>query len=143
VRPQHVADRSQRTVELHRMWICGQSLRHLGAVLVRAGGQRRAPRCRRQDLAVVVLDERLHHRADVAGQRCGDRLVAVELGRLDVDLDELGIGIPLRRVAVAEQPIEPGTDEHDDVGFAQSQRTRRGDRLRMIVGDQALGHRHR
>ena len=62
---------------------------------------------------------------------------------LDVDLDELGVGIPLRRLAVAEQPIEPGTDEHDNVGFAQSQRTRRGDRLRMIVGDQTFGHRHR
>src|SRR6185312_9853929 len=42
VRPKHVADRSQRTVELHRVWIWGQSLRHLGGVLVRAGGQRGA-----------------------------------------------------------------------------------------------------
>ena len=60
--------------------------------------------------------ERLHHRADVSGQRGGNRLVAVELGRLDVDLDELGVGAPLRRFAVAEQPVQPGADEQHHVG---------------------------
>ncbi len=66
------------------------------------------------------LEESLHHRADVADQRGGDGLVAVHLGRRDVDLDELGVRVPLRRIAVAEQPVQAGTDEHHDVGLACS-----------------------
>ena len=85
----------------------------------------------------------VHHRADVADERRGDGLVAVHLGCGDVDLDELGVGVPLRRIAMSEQPVQPCTDEHHHVGPLQRQRAGGRRRLRVVVGQQALGHRHR
>ena len=89
------------------------------------------------------LEERLHHRADVTDERSRDGLVAVHLRGCDVDLDELGVGVPLRRIAMSEQPVQAGTDEHHHVGPLQGQRPGGGRRLRVVVGQQALRHRHR
>jgi hypothetical protein len=44
---------------------------------------------------------------------------------------------------MAEQPVQPRADQHHDIGFGQRRRARRRRRLRVIVGQQPLGHRHR
>jgi len=72
-----------------------------------------------------------------------DGLVAVQLARFDIDLDELRVGVPLRRLAVAQQPVQPGPNEHHDIGATQRQRAGGCHRLWVAVGQQALGHRHR
>ena len=71
--------------------------------------------------------------------------VAVHLLGLDVDLDEplrsrLAPGLAL---AVRQQPVEAGADQHHDVGVLQHRRARRARALRMRVGQKALGHAHR
>ena len=42
-----------------------------------------------------------------------------------------------------QKPIQAGADQHDDVGVFQHRRARRARRLRMRVGQEALGHAHR
>jgi len=81
------------------------------------------------------LDQGLHDRADVAYQRCGDGLVAVQLGGLDVYLDERRVGVPLRRLAVAQQPVQSGADEHHHIGTSQRERSSGSRGLRVAVGD--------
>ncbi len=49
----------------------------------------------------------------------------------------------MRRIAVTEQPVQPCADEHHHVGPLQRQRSGGGRRLRVVVGQQALRHRHR
>ena len=86
----HVADHAQRAVEVHRRRVQRQRRRHLRQVLVLAFGDRAGPLGRR--LGPVGADagqQRRHAGADVADQRRGDGHVAVDLGRRDVDLDEL------------------------------------------------------
>ena len=46
-------------------------------------------------------------------------------------------------LAVRQQPVEAGADQHDDVGVLQHRRARRARALRMRVGQQSLGHAHR
>ncbi len=89
-------------------------------------------------------------RTDVADDRRIDADVAVRLLRRDVDLDELlaapllgRSAAPRLALALRQQPVEPRTDQHHDVGFRQHVRARRGRRLLVRVGQQALGHRHR
>ena len=56
---------------------------------------RRAPTPPRRSpdlIGLGSLDQGLHNRADVADQRCGDRLVAVQLGWLDVTWMNLASG---------------------------------------------------
>ena len=84
------------------------------------------------------LQQCLHHRFDVTDERGGDGLVAVHLVRGDVDLDELGVRVPLRRIAVSEQPVQACADEHHHVGPLQGQRAGGGRRLRVVVGQQTL-----
>ena len=94
-------------------------------------------------------EQRRHAGADVADHRRGDRHVAVDLGRRDVDLDELlppapwRVAAPGLALAVRQQPVQARADQHHHVGFGQHVRTRGRCRLRMVVGQQALGHGHR
>ncbi|MGY4652726.1 hypothetical protein ACVWWN_006522 [Mycobacterium sp. URHB0021] len=44
---------------------------------------------------------------------------------------------------MSEQPVQARTDEHHHIGLLQGKRPGGGRRLWMIVGQQALGHRHR
>ena len=88
--------------------------------------------------------------ADVADDRRFDADVAVRLLRRDVDLDELlaapclgRSAAPRLALALRKQPVETRADQHDDVGFRQHVRARRGGGLLVRVGQQALGHRHR
>jgi hypothetical protein len=97
-------------------------------------------------LAGVDADQqRRHAGTDVADQRRGDGHVAVDLGRGDVDLDELlGVGrAPGLALAMRQQPVQAGADQHHDIGLLQHVGARGGRRQCMVVGQQALGHRHR
>ena len=132
-------DRLQRAEEPHRV----RGLRrraavgHLGDVLRRSGREFLAPLRRDADPArFVPFEQGRHHRPDVADQRCGNGLVAVHFGGRDVDLDELDVRAPCRRVTMPKKPIQARTDEHHDIGPAQGQGPRRGCRLRVIVGKQ-------
>ena len=85
------------------MWIFGQALAHLGVVACLAVGQFFEPFRRNGDrMGSQAVTQRRQHRANVADERRRDRLVAVELRRRDIDLHELRIGGPLRRVAMTE-----------------------------------------
>ena len=46
-------------------------------------------------------------------------------------------------LAVRQQPVQAGADQHHDVGVLQHRRARGARALRMGVGQQALGHAHR
>ncbi len=87
--------------------------------------------------------ERREDGFDVPDHRRGDRPVAVELGRRDVDLHNPRLLGPQRRPAMRQQPIEARPGEQHDIGVADRIRAGSGGRLRMVVGQQALGHRHR
>ena len=95
-------------------------------------------------LAAHAVEQRGNAGADIADQGRDDLDVRIHLLGLDIDLDEL-----LRRLtpglalAVRQQPVEAGADQHDDVGVFEHGRTRRARALRMRVGQQALGHAHR
>jgi len=41
-----------------------------------------------------------------------------------------------------EQPVQSGADQHDDVGLTDCEGAGGGGRLRVIVGQEAFGHRH-
>jgi hypothetical protein len=43
---------------------------------------------------------------------------------------------------MAQQPVEAGADQHDDVGFLEDEGAGRGCRLGMGIGQQALRHAH-
>jgi hypothetical protein len=43
---------------------------------------------------------------------------------------------------VRQEPVQPGADQHDDVGILEHGRARRARRLRVRVGQQALRHAH-
>ena len=72
---------------------------------------------------------------------------------LSISVGEMSIWMNLRSVAfgaapglalaVREQPVEARADQHHDVGLGEHVRARRRRRLRVGVGQEALGHRHR
>ncbi len=90
-----------------------------------------------------AFDEGRGDRFDVTHQRRGDRLVAVELGGVDVDLDEPRVGdqsgaSPWLSSQLRRAPISSTTSARDS---ASERRGRHG--LWVVVGEQALGHPHR
>ena len=95
-------------------------------------------------VAAHALEQRGDAGADIADHGGDDLDVGIHFLRLDVDLDEF-----LRRIApglalaVRQQPVEAGADQHHDVGVLQHGRARGTRALRMRVGQQALGHAHR
>src|SRR5476651_2096930 len=119
--------------------------RDLGDVLVALGRDRAHPvRWRLGPAAAHGVDHRGDARSDVANDRRRDLDVAVHLPGLDVDLHELlGRIAPGLALAVAQEPVEAGTDHHHDVGVLQYRRACGTRALRMGVGQQALGHAHR
>src|SRR5262245_27607079 len=139
------AQRTERAVEVHRRRILHQPRCHLGDVGFLAFVDRIDPvGRRRRPLAVDALEQSRYAGADVADQRSGDLDIAVHLLGLDVDLDEfLRSGLaPSLAFAVRQQPVQAGADQHDDVGILQHGRARRTRRLRVRIGQEALGHAH-
>ncbi len=132
-------------MEVHRRLVVREPRRHLGDVFLafRLDGAGPFRRWRRP-VAAHAVEQRRYAGADVADHGSDDLDVAVHLLRLDVDLDEL-----LRRVApglalaVRQEPVEPGADQHHDVGVLQHRRACRAGALRMRVGQKSLGHAHR
>ncbi|SPC14616.1 hypothetical protein CT19431_MP100198 [Cupriavidus taiwanensis] len=142
----HILEHAQRAVEVHRRGVPGlvQGLGHLRQVLVLALGHRVQPRgVRPRKVAADLAEDRRHARANVPNDWRGDGDVAVHLGRRDVDLDELLRAAPGLALAVRQQPVQARADQHHHVGFRQHIRARGRGRLRMRIGQQALGHRHR
>ena len=91
-------------------------------------------------MSFQTVQKQAHGRGNVADHRCGDRTVAVNFDGINVELDEFVVRIPVPAPAVSEQPVEAGTDQHDHVGVFQYERTCRGRALRVVVGQQSLGH---
>ena len=119
--------------------------RHLGDVVIPLGLDRIEPVGRRgRPAAAHRVQKRGHAGADIADHGCGDLDIGIHFLRLDVDLDEL-----LRRIApglalaVRQQPVEAGADQHHHVGIFQDRRARGTGALRMEIGQQAFGHAHR
>lgn len=89
---QHVPHRPQGAAEPHGVRVGGQPFRHLRQVLLGALGEFVPPGLGYGDPpGLDPLHQRADHGADVPDQRRGDGLVAVQLGGLDVDLDELRV----------------------------------------------------
>ena len=66
------------------------------------------------------------------------------LGRRDVDLHELACSrTTAARRPCDKQPVEARPGQHHDIGVADRIGAGGGGRLRMVVGQEALGHRHR
>ena len=111
---------------------------HLGADRVDPGGRRCCP------VLTHACQQGLHARTDIADHRGHDRDIAVHLLGFDIHLDKLlGLITPGRALPMRQEPIEAGTDQHDDIGFFQHQRACRTRRLRVRVRQQPLGHAHR
>ena len=71
-------------------------------------------------------------------------LVSISLGSMSIWMNFFECGSPQAlALAVRQQPVEAGADQHDDVGVFQHRRARRAGALRMGVGQQPLGHAHR
>ncbi|SPC23583.1 hypothetical protein CO2235_MP70243 [Cupriavidus oxalaticus] len=142
----HILQHAERTVEVHRRGVPGpgQGLGHLRQVGVPAVSHRVQPVGARPGKVVAdLVEDRRHARTDVTHDRRGDGDVAVHLGRRDVDLDELLRLAPGLALAVRQQPVQAGADQQHHVGFGQHIRACGGGRLRVRIGQQALGHRHR
>ena len=71
-------------------------------------------------------------------------LLSISFGSMSIWMNCLRSALaPGLALAVRQQPVEPGADQHHDVGVLQHRRARRARALRMRVGQQALGHAHR
>ena len=142
-----VAHGAQRAVKVHRAGVGGQRGGHLGLVLVLAVGDAAHPVGGRLGPAAPhALHQRRDAGTDVADERRGDGHVAVDLGRRDVDLDELLgalVGAPGLALAVREQPVQPRAHQQHHVGLGQHVAARGRRRQFVRVGQQALGHGHR
>src|SRR6266851_1473355 len=137
-----VAHHVQRAVKIHRRRILGQRLGHLRDVLALALGDGGEPLGRR--LGPVRADageQRRHAGTDVAHHRGVDADVAVHLLRRDVDLDEflaapvlVVLAAPGLALAVREQPVQAGADQHHHVGLGQHVGAGGGSGLLVRVG---------
>lgn len=67
--------------------------------------------------------------------------VAVDFDRVDVELNELSVGIPFA-MAARQKPVKAGAYEDDHIGFFHYRRAGRQGAQRMVVGQQTLCHRH-
>src|SRR5271166_733616 len=106
----HVTNRAERAREIHRVWIGAQLRRHALRVLLLLLIERPKPLRGWLDLARLECGEKGGHcRLDIADDGSGNRAVAVDLGRRDVNLNELRALAPQRRLSVREKPIQTGS----------------------------------
>ena len=137
----HIAHRLERVEVVHGRGGRGELGLHLDGVGLLDGINGIAPLLGALDVEVVHLGNHHVERGDDVAHygRC-DGSVAVDLFRFDVELDKLRRGVPLLALAVGEQPVETGTDEHYHIGLTEHEATRRGGTLGMVVGQEPLGH---
>src|SRR6267378_4053848 len=139
-----VPDCAKCARKVHRVGVGIEPCRHAFDVVLLAISNRFGPR--RLDLNLSRLEhgqKRGHSRSDVRDNGCGDRAVAVNFRRRNVNLHETCVGRPLRWFAMTQKPVQPSPDQHDDIGLAKNERAGRGRTLRMVIGQESLGHRHR
>ena len=68
------------------------------------------------------------------------RLVTAQFFGRDVDMDELRIATPFRRIAEVEDPIQTRAKDEDNVGFFQGGAAGAGSVGGMRVGEDAFAH---
>ena len=124
-----------------------QRLGHLRQVLVLALGDRAGPVGRR----LRPSSRRCRRAAPTRRSRCrrsaarrSRTLLSISVGEMSIWMNCFGpCRAPGLALAVRQQPVQARADQQHHVGFRQHVRARGRGRLRMRVGQQALGHRHR
>ncbi len=138
-----IAHGAEGAREVHRLRISLKLFRHPCNVLLLALTDLLHPRRARFELSELKRRvEGRHHGLNVTDDRGRYCTVAIDLGRRDVDLHKLRVLGPKRSSAVREQPIKTRAHQHHHVGLADCERACGRRRLRMIVGQQPLRHRH-
>src|SRR5437016_629470 len=121
----------------------GEVGRHALQVALLAPGELIEPCGTRPDLAGLEHRQQGRHgRGNIPYERRSDGAIAVHLSRRDIQLNELRRRRPLRALTVAQQPVQPRADQHHHIGLRQCVGSGRRSRLRVVVGQQALGHGH-
>ncbi len=95
------------------------------------------------DLAARLGRELLEHRAGVARDRHVDLTVVVELGRVDVDVDDLGAGREPRWSPELDDVVEASADDQEHVHLAERLRTGVEERQLVIFRHGTAGERRR
>jgi len=134
-----VPDCAKCARKVHRVGVGIEPCRHAFDVVLLAISNRFGPR--RLDLNLSRLEhgqKRGHSRSDVRDNGCGDRAVAVNFRRRNVNLHETCVGRPLRWFAMTQKPVQPSPDQHDDIGLAKNERAGRGRTLKMVIGQESL-----
>src|SRR5207248_8695196 len=125
MRGKRVADGAQGGRKIHRAGIGVEARRHALDVLLLALADLVDPGGLAPDLTGLQRGvEGREGGFDVGRDGCGDRTVAVELGRRDVDLHDLRVLVPQWRPAMRQEPIETRADDHHDIGIADRIGTR-------------------
>ena len=121
----HITHRLEGVEVVHGRCGGGELGLHLHGVGLLHGVDSLAPLLGALDGKVVHLgNQHIERRLDVAHHGCCDRTVAVDLLGLDIKLDKLHGGIPFLTLAMGEQPVEAGTDEHHHIGLTEHEATR-------------------
>lgn len=140
---EHALDGAQGVLVGHRHGVGRLSAAKALVVLLGVRGEEVDPLLAGLDLVGgQAVHELPHDGLDVTEERAVDVAGVAELGTVDVDLDELDVGVVLLAPTVAEHPVEAAADEQDDVGRAQGEAAAGGGGVGVVVGDEALGHGH-
>ena len=140
---EHAFDGAESTVEIHRVGVGGEVGRHELYVVLLVLSELIEPCGTRPHLAGLEHRQQGRDgRGDIPYDWRSDGTIAVHLRRRDIQLNELRRRRPLRALTVAQQPVQPRADQHHHIGLRQCIRSGRRSRLRVVVGQQALGHGH-
>ena len=95
------------------------------------------------ELALRLGRQLLQDGAGIAEDRHVRRTVVAELGRIDVDLDDLHVRGPARRAPELDDVVEPGADVQDDVGLGEGPGAGEEEREPVVLGDGPARERRR
>ena len=85
-------------------------------------------------------EELLEHQAAVAIDGDVDAPVAAELRRVEIDLDDLGVGRPGGRAPVVDPEVEGRSEDEDAVRLGRERICASGEEPPMLVRERAAGH---
>ena len=138
----HLSDGTQRAPVGHRHGLRHESLGKLCILGLRRTLLRGDPiGIHRHFVGWQRGKHRVDRRLDVAHHGSCYSTVYVNLLGVDVNLDELAVGIPLA-VTSRQQPVEACAYEHHHIGLFHEVTAHGVNAQFMIVGQQTLGHRH-